>query len=167
LVADVLDFQLSGLVGDGIGRYGSAQLPDVTLTPTGQFATISEYDVLAGLIVHPATDWTLYGYAGEEHADAKAFTDVTGKLGYGYGSPLYDNSGCLILGGTKCAANTRTIQQGTVGAWWKYYRGELGNLQLGLQGSYTKREIFAGKGGDPDTNITIVMVSFRYYPYQK
>jgi hypothetical protein len=167
LVKDVLDFQVSGLAGKGIGRYGSAQLPDVTLTPTGQFATISEYQLLAGLIVHPAAEWTLYGYFGDEHADATDFTDVTGKLGYGYGSPLYNNSGCLTLGSAKCAANTKSIQQGTAGLWWKYYQGALGNLQLGLQGSYTKREIFTGVGGDPDVNIKMFFVSLRYYPYQK
>ena len=161
-----LDFRLSGLVGDGIGRYGSAQLPDVTLTPTGQFATIKEYHWLGGFEARPTPQWTLYVYAGEEHADAKAYTDETGTLGYGYGSPLYNNSGCLTLDG-KCAANTKSIQQATGGAWWKYYQGELGNLQLGLQYSYTKREIFPGVGGDPDTHISIAMLSFRYYPYQR
>ncbi len=165
LIHDALDFRLSGLVGDGIGRYGSAQLPDVTLTPTGHFATIHGYHWLAGLEAHPTSQWTLYLYAGEEHADDKAYVDEAG-LGYGYGSPTYDNSGCLTLGG-KCAANTRSIKQGTAGAWWKYYQGELGNLQMGLQYSYTKREIFPGVGGSPDTNISVAMLSLRYYPYQR
>jgi hypothetical protein len=167
LEKDVLDFRLSALFGDGIGRYGSAQLPDVTTQPTGQFATISEYDLLAGLEGHPSSDWTLYLYVGEEHADHKAFVDATGKLGYGYGSPLYDNSGCMTLGSAKCAANTKASKQGTGGFWWKYYQGELGNLQLGAQYSYTQREIFPGVAGDPDTNISMVFLSFRYYPYQK
>ncbi|MBS0581046.1 MAG: hypothetical protein JSR36_17450 [Proteobacteria bacterium] len=165
LVHDVLDFRASGLFGNGIGRYGSAQLPDVTLKPDGHFATIRGYHVLAGLEAHPAPAWTAYLYFGEEHADSQAYTDA-GGLGYGYGSPLYDNSGCETLGG-KCAANTKSIMQGTGGVWWKYYQGEIGNLQMGLQYSYTKREIFPGVGGDPDTNISVAMFSLRYYPYQR
>ncbi|MBS0366557.1 MAG: hypothetical protein JSR67_12125 [Proteobacteria bacterium] len=171
LVAGVLDFQLSGLTGKGIGRYGSAQLPDVTLRPDGRFATVKGYQVLAGLTLHPNSDWAIYAYYGREHEDATDFTAadaITGQpLGYGYGSPLYDNSGCGTLGGGKCAANTRAVSQGTVGAWWKYYQGALGNLQVGLQGSYTKRQTFVGLGGEPDVNMTVGMLSFRYYPYQK
>jgi len=167
LVPQILDFQLSGLSGNGIGRYGSAQLPDVTVSNLGEFDTIKAYQVLGGLILRPGTAWTFYLYYGQEKADAKAFTNAAGKLGYGYGSPLYDNSGCLTLGSAKCAANTHQIQQGTGGFWWKYYIGRLGNMQLGLQYSYTKREIFQGVGGNPDTNINIGMLSFRYYPYQK
>jgi hypothetical protein len=169
VVQDVLDFQASFLAGSGIGRYGSAQLPDVTLRPDGKFATVKEFDALVGFNYRPTTTWTVYGYIGEEHADSAAYSAVVGAntLGYGYGSPLYDNSGCETLGSTKCAANTKAVQQATLGAWWKYYQGALGNLQFGLQGSYTKRQIFAGLGGNPDTNMTVGMLSFRYYPYQK
>jgi hypothetical protein len=169
VVKDVFDFQASFLTGSGIGRYGSAQLPDVTLRPDGKFATVKEFHALVGLSYRPTAAWTVYGYVGEEHADSKAYSAVVGAntLGYGYGSPLYDNSGCETLGSTKCAANTKSVQQATLGAWWKYYQGALGNLQFGLQGSYTKRQIFAGLGGNPDTNMTVGMLSFRYYPYQK
>ena len=164
-----LDFQLSGLAGRGIGRYGSVQLPDVTLRPDGQLARISAYQALLGLIYRPASQWTVYGYAGVEDAQSEHFTaTVNGAtLAYGYGSPLYDNSGCLIEGSTVCAANTSRVEQGAVGAWWKYYQGSLGNLQFGFQASYSKRRVFEGVGGAPDTDITMGMVSFRYYPYQK
>ena len=164
-----VDFQLSGLAGRGIGRYGSAQLPDVTVRPDGKLARVSAYQALAGLIYRPSSDWTLYGYAGIEHANSEHFTAVVNgqTLGFGYGSPLYDNSGCQIEGSTVCAANTSRIEQGALGVWWKYYEGALGNMQFGLQGSYTRRNIFRGIGGDPDTNITMGMLSFRYYPYQK
>src|SRR4030095_12272421 len=168
-LARVLDFQLSGLVGSGIGRYGSAQLPDVTVKPDGQLETVSAYQALLGLVYRPTAAWTVYGYAGVEHADSEhSAAAVNGAtLGYGYGSPLYDNSGCLIEGSTVCAANTSRIEQASVGAWWKYYQGRLGNLQFGLQASYTKRKAFDGIGGDPDTDVTVGMVSFRYYPYQR
>ncbi|HEY6642677.1 hypothetical protein [Povalibacter sp.] len=164
-----VDFQLSGLAGRGIGRYGSAQLPDVTVKPDGELSRVSAYQALVGLIYRPASDWTVYAYAGIEDADAEDFTAVVNgnTLGFGYGSPLYDNSGCLIEGSSACAANTSRIEHGALGMWWKYYQGALGNMQVGLQGSYTRRNIFEGIGGDPDTNITMGMLSFRYYPYQK
>lgn len=163
------DFQVSFLAGSGIGRYGSTQLPDVTVKPDGTLSTVQEYHALVGVNYRPTSTWTLYAYAGTEHSDVKAYSAVVGgaTLGYGYGSSLYDNSGCLIEGSSACAANTRSVEQGTLGAWWKYYQGTLGNLQFGFQGSYTKRKIFAGIGGDPDTNLTVATLSFRYYPYQR
>jgi hypothetical protein len=169
VIPQMLDFQASALAGKGIGRYGSAQLPDVTLRPNGTLAAISEYQALVGLNYRPTPRWTVYGYAGIEHATAASYTTtVKGvPVAYGYGNSLYDNSGCLTLGSTLCAANTRSVEQATMGAWWKYYEGELGNLQLGIQGSYTRRRIFAGAGGSPNTNMTMGMVSFRYYPFQK
>ena len=167
LVPKVLDFQASVLAGKGIGRYGSAQLPDVTVKPDATLATISEVDALVGLQYKPTPLLTLYLYGGMEKASAAAFS--VGSVGYGYGSPLYNNSGCDLTTGTasNCVANTKQITQGTIGTWWKYYEGELGNLQVGLQGSYTKRQTFAGVGGDPTTSLTAVMVSIRYYPYQR
>jgi hypothetical protein len=169
VVSDVFDVQASALAGKGIGRYGAAQLPDVTLRPDGALATVSEYDVLLGANYRPTTDWTLYGYVGTEHADSRSFTAVVNgaHAGYGYGSDLYNNSGCYTLGSTLCAANTRSVDQVTAGAWWKYYQGALGNLQIGVQGSYTRRRTFAGVGGAPNANMTVGMVSFRFYPYQK
>jgi hypothetical protein len=157
-------------VGDGIGRYGSAQLPDVTVRPDGKLAAITAYQALVGLIYRPTSDWTVYGYAGIEKADSQHYSAVVNGVtqGFGYGSPLYNNSGCLIEGsaGNLCVANTSKIQQATIGAWWKFYQGPLGYMQVGAQGAYTKREIFTGIGGDPSTNLTGGMVSFRYYPYQ-
>jgi hypothetical protein len=169
VMANVLNVQASFLAGRGIGRYGAAQLPDVTLRPDGSLATVSEYHALLGADYRPATDWTVYAYVGREHASARNFTAVANgtTLGYGYGSALYDNSGCLTLGSTVCVANTSSIDQATAGAWWKFYQGKLGNLQFGLQGSYTKRKTFAGVGGAPSANMTVGMLSFRYYPYQK
>jgi hypothetical protein len=164
-----LTFQVSALAGDGIGRYGSAQLPDVTVRPDGAFATIPAVQVLAGFVAKPDPRWTLYLYGGTEQARRTAFSNPAGTLGYGYGSPLYNNSGCDSPTGSAstCVANTRSIRQVAGGFWWKYYQGPIGNLQFGLQGSYTRRSTFVGLGADPATDIDMVFVSFRYYPYQR
>lgn len=165
LIEKKLDFQISGLYGSGVGRYGSVQLPDITIKPNGGPATVRQASLLLGLIGHPREDLDAYLYGGTEYAWKQDFT--SGGLGYGYGSPLYNNSGCMTFGSaaTTCVANTKQVSQLTAGFWWKFYRGSFGVMQVGAQDSYTKRYTFVGVGGDPDTDENIAMVSFRYYPF--
>ena len=173
VVADVFSFQASGLVGKGVGRYGSAQLPDVTLEPNATFSPLRGYQLLFGAFVKPIPSLQIYGYAGREQVTADYFGGTISNAGvptlyaYGYGNPLYNNSGCYTLGG-KCVGNPQTVEELTGGFWWKYYQGQLGNLQLGLQFAYNQMNAFyADKGGAPSTNVFETMVSFRYYPYQR
>jgi hypothetical protein len=170
VVPKLVDFQASVLAGKGVGRYGSTQLPDATVNPgTLGVEPLRGFSTLAGLIVRPAPMWTFFGYVGEEQVSKKDFYVTAGgkTYGYGYGNALFDNGGCETEGVGSCAANTSRIVSGTVGGWWKFYQGWLGNGQVGLTDTWIKREIFSGVGGDPNTNINITMVSFRYYPFQK
>ncbi|MBS0422108.1 MAG: hypothetical protein JSR66_30665 [Proteobacteria bacterium] len=171
VVPKIVDFQASFLGGRGVGRYGSAQLPDATINPdsTRGLEPLRGFSALAGLVVKPDPALTLYAYVGEEQVSKASWTVTAGgkTTNYGYGNPLYDNTGCFVEGGTACAANTSRIVSGAVGGWWKFYSGFLGNAQFGLADTWLKREIFSGKGGDPSTNINILMASFRYYPFQK
>lgn len=169
---NLLNFQASGLYGKGVGRYGSSQLPDVTVEPTGALSTNRESSVLFGLTFTPMPQLTAYAYAGREQMDQNWFTatitasgGVFGPYGYGYGNPLFVVSGCYTLGG-KCQASTASVSDLTAGFWWKYYQGVLGNLQFGLQAEVLERKSFAGVGGAPAANIFIGMASFRYYPFQ-
>jgi hypothetical protein len=162
-----LSLQASGLMGTGIGRYGSGQLPDVTVRPDGSIAAIREADVLVGLTYKPVSTLTLYVYGGEEQAASASYDSATGTL-YGYGNPGYKNGGCYLMTGTAatCVANTKTDRQIVVGEWWKAYQGAIGNFQIGLQYTYTDRVAFEGVGGAPSTNLNMGFASFRYYPYQ-
>ena len=166
IVRGVLDFQASGLAGYGLGRYGSGQLPDATTSATGAPAPLPEYQVLVGLVGHPAKDFDLYGYAGTEQVSRAAFS--AGGKGYGYGSPLYSNGGCGVELSTAatCVANTSGITQGTVGAWWRLYHGGFGTVQAGVQYSYTRRDIFGGVGGHAGTDENMVFTSLRFSPFQ-
>lgn len=157
-----LEFQLSGLAGNGIGRYGSAQLPDVTVKPDGTLATVGEVEALAGLTAHPTTAWDMYLYAGIEQAQRTEFGTA-----FGYGNSHYNNSGCNTEGAaaTTCIANTSRVEQLTGGTWWKFYQGSSGMMEAGLQDSLTRRDTFTGVGGAPSVNENITMVSFRYYPF--
>jgi hypothetical protein len=170
VIPKMVDFQASFLGGRGVGRYGSSQLPDATINVnTSGVEPLHGFQALLGLTAKPTSTLTFYVYAGEEQV-SKADWNVlsAGKLyGYGYGSSLFDNSGCETEGTGSCAANTSRIVSGTFGGWWKFYSGILGNAQIGLSDTYIKREIFSGIGGDPNTNINTTLVSFRYYPFQK
>ena len=163
VIPKLVSFQLSGLIGRGIGRYGSVQLPDVTMKPNGVLAPIRAYQVLLGLVYTPTPRMTIYGYGGREKASATYFT--LGTATYGYGAPQFNNSGCNTSG--TCVGNTNSVDEVTAGFWWKYYQGRLGNLQFGLQGEYFQRNAFAGVGGAPTANMFVGLASFRYYPYQK
>jgi hypothetical protein len=169
LVPGLVDFQLSGMGGKGIGRYGAAQLTDVTFDATGAIKPISEIQALAGLIVHASPKLDIYAYAGEEKESAQAYylTSANGTVtGYGYGNPLYVNSGCDFEGAPgACVGNTRVVEQGTLGFWSRPFSGSFGRYQVGLQYSYTERKAFNGIGGAPVADDSMVFASFRYYPF--
>ncbi len=170
VVPGILDFEGSVLAGDGIGRYGSAQLPDAVVGRDGAPVALPETEALIGLIGHPTPAFDLYGYLGTEQVSREDFSaEVKGKTeGFGYGSPLYENSSCDIeLGSSSdCVANTSGVTQGTLGAWWKFIHGPYGTMQLGTQYSYTHRSIFQGVGPTPKTDENMLFFSFRYYPFQ-
>ena len=169
LVPNLLDFQISGLAGKGIGRYGSAQLPDVTFDAAGNIEPIHEIDALAGLTLHATSMLDVYLFVGEEKESAASFdlTASTGSVvGYGYGNPLYSNSGCFSETAVgACVGNTRLVEQGTLGFWHRIYVGDYGKFQWGLQYSYTQRDAFAGVGGAPTANDSMVFASIRYFPF--
>jgi TolA-binding protein len=165
VVDKMLDFQFSGMNGKGIGRYGSAQLADVTTNPNGSLSPIKETMALAGLTLHATPDLDIYGFAGEERQE-KASVTLNG-VAYGYGNPLYNNSGCDTEGAASalCVGNTKKIDQETLGFWWKFYQGKFGKMQFGAQYSHTERTAFEGIGGAPSAKDDMIFTSFRYYPF--
>jgi hypothetical protein len=174
VVPKILDLQVSGLGGKGIGRYGSAQLPDVTFDQAGNIRPIHEIQALVGLTLHATPELDVYAFAGEEKESAQPYyLTAGGKVtGYGYGNPLYSNSGCQYENapGT-CVGNTRVIEQATAGFWYKPWVGAFGRYQWGLQYSLTERKAFFGAGVNgvgqvaPVGNDSMVFASFRYYPF--
>ena len=68
LIAKKLEFGIKGVAGDGIGRYGSAQLADVTFRPNGSEALIRTAHGLGALEFHPNSKLDLYAYFGAEYA---------------------------------------------------------------------------------------------------
>ncbi len=167
---DVVDLGLSGLFGKGIGRYGTTQLSDVTVGSDNSLEGIKAAQSLLTIEAHPSTALDVYVYGGVEYADRTAFLNSAGK-GVGYGSPLNANSGCeteavptgpYVPAAGTCNADTRNFYQGNLGFWYRFYRGSMGTVQYGMQGSYTKRNAWAGVGGEPSGNDLMIFSSFRY-----
>jgi hypothetical protein len=164
VVPKLLDVQISGMTGAGIGRYGTSTLPDVTFGPDGSIHAMKESMALAGVTVHATPMLDVYGYAGQEWEQRKDLGAVSTTL-YGIGNPLLNNSGCFIEGGT-CNGNTRLIRQYTIGAWQKIYQGSFGKAMIGLQFSHTERILFSTDANRaPEAKQNMGFISFRYYPF--
>jgi hypothetical protein len=166
----VLDFQVSGLFGSGVGRYGSVGLPDVTFKYDGTIQPIQESMLLAGVTYHYSKAFDFYAFAGQEQEDknTSVLNTGAGNVGYGYGNGLYNNTGCEgeVTTATACAGNTHTVEQVTTGFWDKVYSGSFGQLRFGMQYSFTERKAFPGVGGIPSGDENMIFTSIRYYPFQ-
>jgi len=168
-----IDFGLHGLGGSGIGRYGSAGLPDVAVHADGSLYLVKDLQGNSTLEFHyPKFD--VYLNAGAEYAARSGDYDaITGKY-VGYGSPFFNNTGCFNETGpgaggfapgalANCTADTRVLIEGTAGFWHKMYVGPKGRLQWGLQFSYLDRQAWSGVGGEPHGVDGMILSSFRYY----
>lgn len=168
-----IDVGLHGLGGSGIGRYGSAGLPDVAVHADGSLYLVKDLQGNTTLEFH-YPKFNVYFNTGAEYAARSGDYDaITGKY-VGYGSPFFSNSGCFTETGpgaggfapgglASCTADTRVIIEGTAGFWHKIYAGPKGRIQWGLQFSYLDRQAWSGVGGEPHGVDGIVLSSFRYY----
>jgi hypothetical protein len=185
-------FGLHGFGGSGVGRYGAAQLSDVSINADGTVHPIKDLQGLATL------EWKgkkldFYSYVGSEYAartysyDPVLSATSTTPVFVGYGSPTFNNSGCFtetapgtstIVSGpvagslSKCSAQTRAITEGTIGLWYRIHNGARGRYQWGLQYSYLNRGTWSANAGLPAGRTggfapngldNMVFTSFRYY----
>ncbi|WP_134492770.1 hypothetical protein [Methylocella tundrae] len=167
LLPKQLEVQFSGMTGRGIGRYGSAQLPDVAFNWNGTISPLQETMLLTGLTWHATPDLDLYAYAGEEYQNASYSDIVTGGAvnAFGLGNPQFSNAGCSIPGSTICNGNIHLIRQITGGVWDKIYKGSFGQLRAGFQYSFTQKYSFQGIGGGAKAQENMGLFSLRYYPF--
>jgi hypothetical protein len=190
-----LDVGAHILAGNGLGRYSSGTLADVTAHPDGSLELLAGGSALGSLEWHATPRFDLYGYYGGEY-DKRAFyatgyfvTTPGPTLGQpilaGYGAPTNPVSGCYTevlpvsspngggnVPGTasNCNSDTRNIQEGTLGYWFRFYRGSRGTLQQGIQYSYVVRHTWQGIGNpaqglpnSPKAIDNMWFTSFRYY----
>jgi hypothetical protein len=124
----------------------------------------------------------------------------SGICNEGYGYESLNNSGCWtepepltgpatntnlgvptgVGGGTgfipgplgNCTGDNRNLIEGTIGFWYRFYKGPRGTFQLGMQYSNLMRNTWRGIGsttlpiaasGQPHSDNNMVFTSFRYY----
>lgn len=165
-------FGLHGFGGSGVGRYGAAQLSDLTINPDGTVRLIKDLQGLATLEWH-GKKLDLYSYVGAEYAGRTYSSYVnpsTAKTIFvGYGSPTFANYGCYVetapaTGTTagvttsagfdpgalaNCTGDTRAVIEGTAGFWYRFYSGPKGRFQFGTQYSYVTRQTWSGATAAP------------------
>lgn len=165
-----VELAIQGMVGDGVGRYGSAQLADATARPDGTLALIRTAHGMGVVELHPTPKLDVYFYGGSEYAwragyagyqtvsaavagGVTTYTSANNKIG-GYGSPFANNGGCSTenppagsftpSSGGSCAGDIRIISEGTAGFWFKPYNGPKGGLRWGIQYSYFTKSGWSG-----------------------
>ncbi|HUJ41670.1 MAG TPA: hypothetical protein VLW54_14105 [Candidatus Acidoferrales bacterium] len=183
-----VDIGVHFLYGDGVGRYGTVGLPDVTARPTGQLALIHAGQALGTIEWHvnPKLDVYLNGggdYAGRTFYTTVPQTATVSAVSFGYGSPFFNNSGCSstieVAPGVgtpnkagSCTGDLRDVIEGTFGFWHKIYKGDKGTVQWGAQYSYVVINSWSGTNGTPvtgsaqfhpDGTENMFFTSFRYY----
>jgi hypothetical protein len=72
-----VDFGVKAVGGDGIGRYGSAQLADATARPDGTLSLIRTGHGLGRIELHATPKLDIYGYYGLEYAWRAGYTGYT------------------------------------------------------------------------------------------
>ncbi len=184
----VVDLQGSVMYGAGLGRYGSSQLPDVTIGTNGSLTPLTTLQFLVGAVIHPTAPLDVYVYYGEEQVQSNYWS--IGTTNGGYGNPLFANTGCLLenqasgpagfsdpIAGTTCSgsSNVQRTQEITVGFWYNLYKGDYGRVRFGMQYEYFTLQAFAGATGPVTATSTpnqglnpnnqAVFFSFRYYPF--
>jgi hypothetical protein len=185
-VTKYLDLGVHGLGGTGVGRYGTATLPDVTVHPDGTLAPIKAYQGLVSIETHPTPKLDVFGYAGAEYAQRTVYLSTlgssSGKL-IGYAPITAVNTGCNtetlptstgngFAGAApynpgvpaNCTGATRVVIEGTAGFTYRLYSSpRYGRLQYQGVYSYLTREAWAGVGGAPKATNNMVFTGMRYY----
>jgi hypothetical protein len=153
-IPEKLEVQANFMAGEGIGRYGSVQLPDFAFTPTGGIKPLPEYTALVGAVGHPSKAWDTYIYGGFEGVErANYATKTPTSIGYG---------DLDLLTGQE---QTSDVWQITAGVWDRIYQGPFGKVQWGLQYSLTRRNAFSNSEDIAQHAYeSTFMTSFRFYP---
>src|ERR1700722_6265843 len=215
LLQKKVDVGIHFLGGDGVGRYGSGGLSDLTtrFVPEGSvpsiqdgtLAAIRNFQALGTLQLHPMPKLDINFYVGGEfEARAQYQKTLGGAFNEGYGGTGLSNFGCnieqlpyaaqstsastgvptgvagsngFIPGATQnCTGDTRSLIEGTVSFWYRFYKGPKGTVQYGMQYSNyvrnTWRGVASGTGADglpysvpngsPHSDENMVFTSFRY-----
>ena len=150
--------------GQGVGRYGSTQLADATVRPTGKLEPLRNYRALFSLETHPTKKLDVYGYAGGEYVQRSYYPTGVGATPYvGYAIPNLNVSGCNVEAATvapnatvgsnggsvspagTCQAVTRAIYEGMAGFTYRIASSpKFGRLQYQVNYNYLTKNAYSG-----------------------
>ena len=161
-----------GLWGQGVGRYGSSTIADVTIRPNGVLSPIHGFSALSTLELNPTPRFTAYFNYGVDYLDRNFVvngSNANGPIytGYGVGGPrvalnanVPNMSGCLTENAStaanpaaapvtpsNCGGNNKDVQEFTAGYWYNIYNGPKGRLRQGIQYAWFRRDLWSGNGG--------------------
>jgi hypothetical protein len=182
VVKDKVDFIFQAIGGRGIGRYGAAGGPDVTVRPDGALVAVPGYQALAGFETHPTPKFDFYVYGGDEYYGRVEYKSATALFGapsttakapvvVGYGSSLFFDGGCNLEFPAasaptsqlcQSAAQNRNVWTVNPGFWYRLFKGKEGTLQYGMSYAYIYRKPWAGIGGNPTGIGNTILTSFRF-----
>jgi len=164
VVAKKADFIFEGLAGRGIGRYGASAGPDVTYNPNGFLVPVRALQALVGVELHPTAKLDIFVYGGDEYYGREAYTTkyntslatyaagaTSNYAAVGYGSPLVSNVYCNkdFIPASTCTGANKNLSEGTLGYWYRFYKGSFGTFQWGAQYEYLERSTWSGALGAP------------------
>jgi hypothetical protein len=172
---------LKGLWGQGVGRYGSSTIADVTVRPTGQLSPIHGFSALSTVEANPTPRLNMYFNYGADYLDRDYVLSGTTQVGYGTrsvamsgcltepGSPTVGATGAAPVAPASCGANTKDVQEFTAGYWFNIYNGPKGRLRQGITYEEIRRDLWSGAGGTTNPggsahgDDNMLFTSFRYY----
>jgi len=182
-VTKKLDLGLHFMGGDGVNRYGSSQLADVTVHPDGRLEPLRGLQGLLSIETHPTKKLDIFGYAGSEYAQRTVYN--VGGVITGYAPVTINTSTCFaeqaatppatgstggVFGGapydpsSSCGAQTRVIDEGTFGFTYRFFNTPAkGRIQYSMQYSYFTKQAWVGTAGAPKATNNMVFTGFRYY----
>lgn len=186
-----LGFHIMG--GDGVNRYGTSQLTDLTFHPNGSLEPLRGLQGLFSIETHPTKKLDIFGYAGAEYAQRTSYVGVIGGVGgtvgtVGYGPPTSAfGTACNVEGATappaagtagnvfggtapfdptaSCGAVTRYIAEGTAGFTYRFFNSPTkGRLQYSMVYSYLTKTAWVGSDGvAPVASNNMIFTGVRYY----
>ncbi len=172
---------LKGLWGQGVGRYGSSTIADVTVRPSGMLSPLHGFSALSTVELNPNPRLNVYLNYGADYIDRNYVINGTTQVGYGTRSA--NMSGCLIepvvssagasgaaaIAPSNCGGSNKDVQEFTAGYWYNFYNGPKGRLRQGIQYGWFERDLWSGAGGvtNPGGGAkgtdNMVWTSLRYY----
>jgi hypothetical protein len=176
-----LSVGLKGLWGQGVGRYGSSTIADVTVRPNGQLSPLHGFSGISTVEINPNPRTSIYLNYGADYIDRNYVLNGTTQVGYGTRSTNMSGCATETFNGTaagggaaaiapaSCGNNNKDVQEFTAGYWYNIYNGPKGRLRQGLQYAWFERDLWSGAGGTTNPGggahgtDNMVWTSLRYY----